>query len=255
MVDLGTMGGTSAQATIINEAGTLAGYYQTSGGAYRAFVSDGSTSTDIGSLGGSFTYPAEINASGYIVGTSSTPTSANVAYVYRNGTMTNIAPPNSETSEGIAISGNGKIAGSYVPTSAPNTRRAFLQVGATQTLISGLGGTFATATDVDNFGRVIGYSSGTPGVNTHGFIFEAGQVKDLNLLVPSGTALEVTVPFEINASGTILRPTAALLRRPPSDAPRADRTASEPGHHQSVHHADDPSRSTQRSDLHAGTGC
>ena len=195
MIDLHTLGGTSSEATRINEAGTVVGNYSPSPGTFRGFVSDGTTTTDLGSLGGGTTAPYQLNESGVIVGTS-----GGQAFRYANGTMTSIAPPGTSSSEAIAINESGSIAGSYLDGSG--SRRGFFLDEGNYTLIPGMGGTFATVTDINQARQVVGYAS-TP-TSTRGYLFDDGELIDLSAQMPLGYEALIMVALEIDDGGAIL---------------------------------------------------
>jgi probable HAF family extracellular repeat protein len=70
--DIGTLGGTYAEATDINQHGIAVGNSNLKDGSQRGFVYDGKTMVSIGALGGSrFSEAVAINAGGLVVGSSS----------------------------------------------------------------------------------------------------------------------------------------------------------------------------------------
>jgi probable HAF family extracellular repeat protein len=211
MVDLHTLGGTQSQAQRINEAGTIIGSYSPTPSTFRAFVSDGTTTTDLGTLGSGATSAFDLNDSDVIVGAS-----GGQAFRYANGTMTSIAPPGSTTSDAIAISEGGLIAGGY--NGGSGVRRTYLLQDGGHTFIPDLGGAFATVTDVNDAGQVVGYASTASG-STRATLFDGGELVDLSAHLPIGYESIVQVAFRINEEGTILargvradfRETALLL--------------------------------------------
>lgn len=75
MIDLGTLGGASAQAWAINDGGAVTGNSQLKSdiGATHAFLwKKKALMVDLGTLGGDFSYGTAINASNHVVGYSTT---------------------------------------------------------------------------------------------------------------------------------------------------------------------------------------
>jgi len=104
MTDLGTLGGTNSEvrplATVINDAGQIAGFSQLPGNvAQHAFLYSGGLMTDVGTLGGTISQSTGINNNGQVTGYSRiTPTStATHAFLYSGGVLAdlnNLIPAN-----------------------------------------------------------------------------------------------------------------------------------------------------------------
>ena len=70
--DLGTLpGGTSSQATAVNDQRQIVGVSTNAAGATRAVLWDHGTIQDLGDLGGGMSMATAINARGQVVGESS----------------------------------------------------------------------------------------------------------------------------------------------------------------------------------------
>ena len=76
LTDLGTLGGSSAQAYHINDAGQVVGYATTTFSQVRAFRWQNGTMTDLGTLGGNRSEANAINEDGQAAGTAVTSNSA-----------------------------------------------------------------------------------------------------------------------------------------------------------------------------------
>ena len=93
MTDLGTLGGSSSDATGINDSGQVVGdsWLSTAANSGRdAFLYSGGSMTDLGTLGGD-SYATGINDSGQVVGHLVYPTDQGFhAFLYSSGSMTDL---------------------------------------------------------------------------------------------------------------------------------------------------------------------
>jgi probable HAF family extracellular repeat protein len=113
---LGTLGGTSSEATDVNGSGEVVGFSSLADGYVNAFsMTAGGAMTDLGTLGGS-SYAYGINASGEIVGYSYLADGDQHAFLYDNGSMldlNSLLPANSGwvLEEAFGINNAGQITG------------------------------------------------------------------------------------------------------------------------------------------------
>jgi probable HAF family extracellular repeat protein len=122
--DLGTLGGTKAQAIAINDNGQIVGDSQTAGDiAKHAFLYSNDVMHDLGTLGGNLSTARDLNASGQVVGWSYL--SDNVTqrcFLYSDGVMHDLDDLLDSTSIGWTISevsginDNGWITGAGINT-------------------------------------------------------------------------------------------------------------------------------------------
>lgn len=115
VVELGTLGGSSSQATGVNSGGEVTGFASLSSGYQHAFSTTGSSLVDLGTLGGS-SYAYGINASGEIVGYSYLGNGDQHAFLYFDGSMldlNSLLPANSGwvLEEAFGINDAGQITG------------------------------------------------------------------------------------------------------------------------------------------------
>jgi probable HAF family extracellular repeat protein len=113
MIDLGTLGGTSAEATAINNRGTIVGWADTSGNlTERAFMETNGKMTDLGSLGGFQSGATAVNDRGQVVDWSYVAGNSKVEpFLYSNGTMVDLnslLPANSGITINTAVAINNK---------------------------------------------------------------------------------------------------------------------------------------------------
>lgn len=112
---LGTLGGSSSQATDVNNSGEVVGFASLASGYQHAFSVIGGTMIDLGTLGGS-SYAYGVNASGEVVGYSYLADGDQHAFLYDDGTMldlNSLLPANSgwELEEAFGINASGQITG------------------------------------------------------------------------------------------------------------------------------------------------
>ena len=114
LTNLGTLGGSTSNASAINETSRIVGTSQDASGHWRAFISDsGGALADLGTLGGAEAFGIGINDHGQIAGTSFTAAGRQHGFLVDNGVMYDInslLPAGSVEIRGAgAISDSGHI--------------------------------------------------------------------------------------------------------------------------------------------------
>jgi probable HAF family extracellular repeat protein len=226
--DLGTLGGTSSQATGINSGGQLTGYADRPGDvSSHAIVwnpssigSEAGTMSDIGSLGGTNSFGWDINASGQITGNSDTtddaathpflwnPTTANGV----SGAMHDLGTLGGSSGDASGINASGQVAGS-ANTIGDVAWHAFVWTpsivgGATGTMLDlgTLGGSDSYGYAVSNAGHVVGSSYVSADVSNfqHAFLYTPScGMLDLNTLIDPISGWELLDASDINDAGQI----------------------------------------------------
>ena len=85
MIVLGTLGGSSSQATGVNNSGEVVGFASVADGYQHAFTMLDAMMIDLGTLGGGSSYAYGVNDSGEIVGYSWLADGDQSAFLYDDG--------------------------------------------------------------------------------------------------------------------------------------------------------------------------
>jgi len=216
MQDLGTLGGTNAQALLVNERGQVVGesYLNSNASppcapmfATGAFLWENGEMQNIGSLGGTCTLPNDLNDRGQIVGISSLPgDQISHAFLWENGTMRDLGNSfGGASSNAIAINNAGHAVGWGQPAGDNLALHASLWKNGVQTDLGTFGTDCALADTINSKDQIAGASYPNcdfeaPG---RGFLYENGELVDLNNLVPPDSKIHVSEPETINDRGEI----------------------------------------------------
>lgn len=223
MVDLGIpVGAEAASANAINNAGQTVGTVYYSERPDQGFLYDG-TFHLLGMLPGGYSSQAyAINDSGQVVGASYFSVEAiHHAFLWNDadrdgrsdaGEMHDIGHLGGEVAYAGGINDLGQVVGaSAITRFIPN--HAFLwtdndgdwsaDAGEMRDLGT-LGGEWSVARAINNSGQVIGESTLVVGETLdHAFLWEDGEMHDLNDLIPADSGWELTECYDINEQGQI----------------------------------------------------
>jgi probable HAF family extracellular repeat protein len=185
---LGSLAGTSMNATSVNNSGTIAGNSGTHGGSLVAALRAGPGWT---ALSASRSYVHAINSSGVAVGWEYAPgdNGARPA-VFRQGAVTYLA----ESGVAFAINDAGTVAGyRYVPdpVSGATRSKGFVWEGGTARALEPLPGhQESAATGLNADGDVVGWSRTATGDSgpPQAVLWSAGEAKDISPPGSSGSA-------------------------------------------------------------------
>jgi probable HAF family extracellular repeat protein/T5SS/PEP-CTERM-associated repeat protein len=197
MQNLGTLGGTgSSGAWGINNSGQVVGFSINSTPPMHAFLWNGGM-TDLGALGDGASYAYAVNDAGQVAGWAKVgtyPTISEHAFLW-NGSMQDLGTGSWAHSSARGINDNGDVVGVLV-NATDDDWHAFLSQGGGG--IQDLGGSLSIAYDINNDGLIVGESGG------HAVLWENGQMKDLNTLIPPNSGWVLQNARGINNKGQIV---------------------------------------------------
>lgn len=180
LLDLGTFGGAEGYADKINDSGHVCGAADIPNGERRAFYYDG-VMHNLGSLGGPDSDGRALNNSNVVVGGSRTNGGNQEfrPFRYQNGQMLNLGSFGGTYAAAEGINDSGVIVG-WSDYNTPSSRRAFRYQNGQMVDLGTLGGA-TVANDINNNGRIIGYSENAQGRN-RAFVHVNNQMYNLGTL-------------------------------------------------------------------------
>ena len=204
-------------AQAINESGQIVGS-GTINNETHAFLHENGALTDLGEIiGDPYSAAWGVNDLGSVAGGTGSDENQSEAFVYRNGAVEWLGNPGVfSASEAVGINNSGQAFGwSFNPGQNPPQGQAFLHDngGEGEASIEPLGplsgDIYTRARDIDEAGRVVGWSrndvAGAPQSEQFSAVLWAnGQVRDLNELIPADSGWKLVDAYAINESGHIV---------------------------------------------------
>lgn len=172
VTDLGTLGGTDAQASGINKAGHVSGYSLVARGDshYHAFIHDGSQMKDLGTLPGGSSLAYALNDADVAVGTSDVRRAESHAVIFQDGQITDLGTLGGTNSAAKSINNHGVVVGQSDTKTQGHVRGFIYRNGQMTRLdnhldpVSGAGWTITDASGINDAGQIVasGYNEGSP---------------------------------------------------------------------------------------------
>ena len=193
MRDLGTLGGSTAQANGINIAGQVVGFsFVADNSAQHAVLWQHQGIQDLGTLGGTNSQALGINIRGQVVGSSDTASGSTDPFLWdsKHG-MKDLGTLGGMSAQANAVNFFGQVVG-YSSLLGETATDAFLYSNGKLTDLGTLGGSFTEANDIDFFGDIVGSSNTMGDADVHAFIYtQKGGLQDLNNLIPTNSGWDL----------------------------------------------------------------
>jgi probable HAF family extracellular repeat protein len=201
MQDLGTLGGSTANANGINVEGQVVGFsFVPDNSAQHAVLwNPGHGPQDLGTLGGPNSQAFGVNIWAQVVGSSDTASGASHPFIWdsKHG-LKDLGSLGGNSAQANAINFFGQVVG-YSSLAGEAATHAFSYANGTLTDIGTLGGSFAAATGVDIYGDIVGFSNTPNDSDVHAFIYtQKGGLQDLNNLIPTNSGWDLNTAQSIN---------------------------------------------------------
>ena len=197
------IGSPVSYAADINNSGQAVGAI-----GLHAFLQDGTAIIDLGVLDefypDGYSIGIGLNNAGAVVGWSAPSGWLSRGFLYKNGAMVNIGLPTTTTYYVWPrdINDEGVIIGTYRDERGGN--RSFSRVDGAFLDLGNLGNDFQTVPfEINNSGQIVG-SGWTASGASHAWLWEGGQMYDLNTLIPDSLNILLTEARSINDRGEIL---------------------------------------------------
>jgi probable HAF family extracellular repeat protein len=225
--DLGTLGGTDAQAFLVNESGQIAGQSYAADSVpppanghcaddpltLHGFFWEFGQMTDLNTLGGHCTFVYGMNNLGQVVGQSTTANDTNsLPYLWQHGQIQPLPTVGGNYGWAVTVNNSGAIVGTTSPSS-DQALLATLWINGIATNLNTLPGDACSGTDfINSRGQIVGGSGFGDGaffaecVGTveHAVLWQGGHIYDLNQFVPAGSDLVLNEATYINDLGEII---------------------------------------------------
>lgn len=219
--DLGTFGGVFSTALGINNSAQIVGYYSSPAFFNHAFLYSNGNFTALGPFGAeAISIATAINDSGMIVGDATNSfTVPYHAFLYSNGVMADISPFGNSESYANDINNRGQVVGEFLTVDGTGFH-AFLYSKGVFTDLGSADSPESVAYAINDHGQVVGttfvphedfcFDSDTGrdysciNYKQHAFLYENGEMIDLNTLLQSGSGWELSWAFDINNKGQIV---------------------------------------------------
>jgi probable HAF family extracellular repeat protein len=225
MADLGTLGGTDAEALFINERGQIVGQSYTANSippssphctdtplTLHAFFWENGKMVDLGTLGGSCAFAYALNNYGQVVGQATLAgDKEDHPYIWEQGKMKDLGALGGTYGYASWLNDFGEVVGGAT-NEGDQAILAFRWKGGAMTNLGTLTGNACSVSDaVNSRGQVVGGSGVSEEASwpactdlvEHAFLWENGRMIDLNGFVPDSSNLTLNEAVFINDRGEI----------------------------------------------------
>ncbi|MCA1591203.1 MAG: hypothetical protein LC754_00795 [Acidobacteria bacterium] len=196
--NIGSFGGDGGEAFAVNDLNYAVGLADTVSGATHPFIwSSIFGKKDLGTLGGDFAVAWDINNASQVVGQSEIGALNDRAFFWSSATgMQSLGTlPGGSSSTARGINNTAQVVGDS--GTASGETHAYFYSGGTMTDLGTLGGNLSIAYELNDEGKVVGYSKiNNNGINPpyHAFLYtSSGGMTDLGTL-PSGRDARFPAP-------------------------------------------------------------
>jgi len=199
VTDLGTLGGPSANALGINNAGQVVGEADTAADLRHPYLWEAGVMTDLGTFNdGRIGSAWAVNEARQVVGFSEIAAFGDWhAFLWDGGEMTDLGTLGSDESAAFGINATTQVVGRSNPPSSSYYDHAFLWQDGEMTDLGTLGGANSIAFAINDGGQVVGRAF--TGTAEHAFLWEDGEMTDLGTL-----GGEQSDARDINGSGQVV---------------------------------------------------
>lgn len=198
--------GSFSAAYAINDADNVVGFSTIGVGPSHAVMWENATTMiDLGTLGGVSSLAYDINNHDQVVGASNTATATyDNAFLWENGQMIALCPDCTGLSRAEAINDQAQVVG-MAAASGSGAAQATLWENGETLFLGTLGGLYSYAYDINEAGQIVGTSAyGASATAYHAFLWDNGEMIDLNSLLDPGSGWTLTYAYAINDLGEIV---------------------------------------------------
>lgn len=216
MQDLGTLGGPESFAFLLNERGQVAGMsFPNSTPSSNCpfplithpFLWDDGKMMDLGTLGGTCGLSMALNNRGQVVGQSNLAGDLTAhPFLWDKGMLSDLGTLGGTFGMALWINDAGEIVGGATNQNDQAVLAFLWKDGVMTNLGTVEGDACSTAADINSKGQVVGTSAKNCMFTTdqHAFLWESGQMIDLNTFLPPASNLQLSNGYNINDRGEIV---------------------------------------------------
>jgi probable HAF family extracellular repeat protein len=217
MQELGTLGGPDSFAFLINERGQVAGMSSlNSTGSSNCpyplithpFLWDDTKMVDLGNFGGTCGLAMALNDRGQIVGQSNLAgDQITHPFLWDKGTLSDLGTLGGTFGSALSVNDAGEIVGGATNQNDQAILAFLWKDGVMTNLGTVDGDACSTAANINSKAQVVGTSAKTcafAAAGRHAFLWERGQMIDLNTFLPRVSSLQLSDGYNINDRGEIV---------------------------------------------------